>query len=837
MKNRCINNKKCCKGITLITLVITIVLLIILAGIIINIAIGENGIIKRAKQVKEQYAIQVAKEKIEMEVAEYEVAMRKETIYSMLNKVEGLESIEPDNKEADLPYIVIVDGYEFLVKEGIEVIYQGKKGGIIPEITKYVKEKEGEKVKLKIEARTEEKDGIQEIRLIKNGIEIEKKIVNGKQVSEEFEIMSNGKYKIKVIGKNKKHKTSDEINIEEFATLSGTIQAGTVINGGVTLTIDAKSEREKISKLEIYYNSNKIGEIECGANEVNEEYEIEYIPFGEDGKCYAKIIENSGTSINTNVEQVKNINTIKTANDLRKFVQIVNNGEDFSQKIIKQIEDIDLAKNVSEAIGTSERPFKGTYDGQNHRIENINIVWNKPMQGLFGYIENATVKNITLGTGIVKGENRVGSAVGYAYNSNLENITNEGVTVVATQEYSETIQSYDYIYNRVQNEELIGISVGGVCGKAENTYINNCNNNKNISLPNNNIGGIIGISIGKKAIENCTNSGNISSKRSLGGIVGVAIGVAENKSGNVISNIKSCKNTGELTAEITVGGIVGWNYGISSGNEYYIITKCVNTGTITNTSSGDNYHKIEGKIEKVSVASLGGIIGWSTKTKILECNNSGIVKSTCKVENNGVGGIAGFVANSEVSKCSNFNRIDGGSNSTGVGGIVGFGCRNININKCVNKSKVKGQNCIGGILGWVVQGNIRNCYNCAEISGELQVAGIAGWIGPYESKSYTRNCLYNCYNVANVTGTTQVGSIIGWVEYYDMDYIYSLTGTSSKIVGSDNSENKVGKHIGLVDAKTLKSTISTWNEFEEDINNKNGGYPILSWERENAEEN
>ncbi len=37
------------KGITLIALVITIVVLIILAGVLINITLGENGIFNRAK--------------------------------------------------------------------------------------------------------------------------------------------------------------------------------------------------------------------------------------------------------------------------------------------------------------------------------------------------------------------------------------------------------------------------------------------------------------------------------------------------------------------------------------------------------------------------------------------------------------------------------------------------------------------------------------------------------------------------------------------------------------------------------------------------------------------
>ena len=53
MKN--LKNKiKNMKGITLISLVITIVVLIILAGITLNMLLGENGIINRTKTAKEE---------------------------------------------------------------------------------------------------------------------------------------------------------------------------------------------------------------------------------------------------------------------------------------------------------------------------------------------------------------------------------------------------------------------------------------------------------------------------------------------------------------------------------------------------------------------------------------------------------------------------------------------------------------------------------------------------------------------------------------------------------------------------------------------------------------
>lgn len=46
---------KSSKGVTLVTLVVTIIVLLILAGIAINLSLGDKGIIKKAKDVAEKY--------------------------------------------------------------------------------------------------------------------------------------------------------------------------------------------------------------------------------------------------------------------------------------------------------------------------------------------------------------------------------------------------------------------------------------------------------------------------------------------------------------------------------------------------------------------------------------------------------------------------------------------------------------------------------------------------------------------------------------------------------------------------------------------------------------
>ena len=61
------------KAITLIALVITIIVLIILAGVAINLAFGQNGLITRAKTAREEYRTAEAKERLEQEILNVQI--------------------------------------------------------------------------------------------------------------------------------------------------------------------------------------------------------------------------------------------------------------------------------------------------------------------------------------------------------------------------------------------------------------------------------------------------------------------------------------------------------------------------------------------------------------------------------------------------------------------------------------------------------------------------------------------------------------------------------------------------------------------------------------------
>ena len=60
------NANKSEKGITLIALVVTIVVLLILAGVSLNLVLGENGIIKKSKEARDKYAESAKNEQSEL---------------------------------------------------------------------------------------------------------------------------------------------------------------------------------------------------------------------------------------------------------------------------------------------------------------------------------------------------------------------------------------------------------------------------------------------------------------------------------------------------------------------------------------------------------------------------------------------------------------------------------------------------------------------------------------------------------------------------------------------------------------------------------------------------
>ena len=207
------------------------------------------------------------------------------------------------------------------------------------------------------------------------------------------------------------------------------------------------------------------------------------------------------------------------------------------------------------------------------------------------------------------------------------------------------------------------------------------------------------------------------------------------------SDYAEIKNVGVINSNIQ-----GYNYvGAIAGDVNYVnITNCYNTGSV----SGHNYY-------------VGGVVAAFDHTNITNCYNIGSVTGSLYV-----GGIVGCNSvgsrNCLISNCYNIGNVT--VYGTYVGGIVGY-IYNTNILNCYNTGDILGQNnYVGGIAGTLEDDDvIINCYNIGSVIGNSNVGGVVG----YKSSSSTvSNCYYggDCtlsYGVGSSsnTGTTKITSL------------------------------------------------------------------------------
>ena len=137
---------------------------------------------------------------------------------------------------------------------------------------------------------------------------------------------------------------------------------------------------------------------------------------------------------------------ISTAEELLMFARNVNSGSGADRMNVKLMNDIDMKDITSWTPigngtfnGTAYEgvSYKGTFDGQNHSIRNFRLVADlqgeNVVYGLFGILEGATVKNLTIGasdkddsefTFTATGVTSAGVFAGAMISSTMENCVN-----------------------------------------------------------------------------------------------------------------------------------------------------------------------------------------------------------------------------------------------------------------------------------------------------------------------------------------------------------------------------------------------------------------------------
>ena len=296
---------------------------------------------------------------------------------------------------------------------------------------------------------------------------------------------------------------------------------------------------------------------------------------------------------------------IGTGAELAWFAQKVNGGSTKISGILTA--DIDLAGYEWTPIGTASKQFAGTFDGQNHTVDNLSINYSSttpiPLyRGLFGWVSGANVTD----------------------RAKIENMTVNG-TVVAS-----STKSVNDAY------------VGGIAGRADYADLTNLHANVDVSIKRTSgnyqsVGGVVGGTYYSLNVTNCSNSGNVTGWRYCAGIVGNI------SSGNQPSTITGCVNTGSITAPSTcAAGIVS---NLPNGCK---VTACYNTGTI---KAGGNYP--------------AGIVGYCANSEVRSCFNLGTV--TCNTTFT-YGSVIGTVSSADAV-IKNLYYLEGTCEKGGIGAV------------------------------------------------------------------------------------------------------------------------------------------------------------------------
>jgi hypothetical protein len=212
-------------------------------------------------------------------------------------------------------------------------------------------------------------------------------------------------------------------------------------------------------------------------------------------------------------------------------------------------------------IGNTSTKFTGSFDGQGYTINNLYI--NRSSEtyiGLFGYISGATISNLVISGGSIKGKSYVGGLSAQSFHSKISNV--------------------------FVSCDVSGAHIGGFVGDNSGTIIIN-GSSAGVVTGTGDVGGFIGFNSNSN-VYNCYSTGAVNGSGYVGGIFG------RNLSYSVVSG---CYSTGILISNSDYANVfagyndpsnaISGNYfdNETSGFETSIYSEGLSTSEFSDTSN------------------------------------------------------------------------------------------------------------------------------------------------------------------------------------------------------------------------------------------------------------
>ena len=298
---------------------------------------------------------------------------------------------------------------------------------------------------------------------------------------------------------------------------------------------------------------------------------------------------------------------ITTPEQLAGLAKLVNSGTDaFRGKTIKLDADIDMRAFSWVPIGTSSKPFSGSFDGQGHTVSGMYYNNSSAANvGMFGYVygywlEEHTICNVVVDDSWFYGKHRVGAIVGNGCDYDIDHCVNYATVRAYQLGLGDSYQS----------------CAGGIAGYIVRVSILHCINYGTVYSEGRLTGGIAGYADGGNRVMSNVNFGSVTGSSRVGGIVGCTeeYDYVENNYnvGNVRPNDGNNDYIGAIVGRnVSDDGIVRYNYYLNgcakggNGKNRYAVGK--DGGSVTD---GDkNYYASSFTTPNSVLSSSAGTYG------------------------------------------------------------------------------------------------------------------------------------------------------------------------------------------------------------------------------------
>ena len=463
--------------------------------------------------------------------------------------------------------------------------------------------------------------------------------------------------------------------------------------------------------------------------------------------------------------------TIRTAEELAHFAQLVNGGNNFAGKTVTLARDIDLSavchpadeeNGIAEVSWTpignwdNDASFFGVFDGNEKEIVNLYINSDEVFYvGLFdNVVAGGIVRNLTVdGTIIAQDPVSVGGIVALLFGGTVTNCANRVSITITTR------------------KDAIDFFAGGVVGHVYGDE-----------------GGDEGF--GSSTVNNCINSGSIDAVATvsgcIGGVVG-ALGDTDPDSASVAEGtIQLCKNSGSIRVtgckkSTWVGGIIGLGTGGT-------LVNCFNSGAVICTADRNQ-----------DLSFVGGVIGSSGDFTNENDDASDYAISINACENSG-------------AVCATDTNKD--NSMAWAGGIAGFSYGAIR--NAANTGSVQGQGNTGGIVGINKPAAVSNCYNWGDVidngPGNI-VSGIGFVTDDGENESFASNSYYICkINSDDTVDMKYINKAEQEITYEEASHAYKVgENTLVKTLNENRGNDDLKWFVNIPEGITKPIFVKQWD--------------------------